>query len=178
MRAGCWSHALKTNSVIQRDPSLHLQSSAAHSNRLQVAAPKSRHGKESRPYSRRHALTQILWSDVCMGYKQDKPGVLCRATLGTRGNGTVQSWQDKKSWVTVSSTSEINTGGENWPSSALHTHTHTLMHNVASASNDTLGFSEWGREGRRVEGSRSIGQPVERKSPSAAQANYIPPLLN
>lgn len=36
----------QTNSVIQIDPSMHLQSAAAHSDRLQNAAPKCRHGKD------------------------------------------------------------------------------------------------------------------------------------
>ncbi|CAB1417708.1 unnamed protein product [Pleuronectes platessa] len=36
----------QADSVIQRDPALHLQSSAAHSNKLQNAVPKCRHGKD------------------------------------------------------------------------------------------------------------------------------------
>lgn len=90
----------QTNSVIQREPSLHLQSPAAHCNRLQIAASKCRHGKDllccnvaGHSESRQHALTCILWGDVCISCIQDKPGVRCRATLGIGENSTVQSWQ-------------------------------------------------------------------------------------
>ncbi len=60
-----------------------------------------------------------------------------------------------------------------------HTHTlrhrHTLSQVQLLTAQSSIGFQ--GRT-RGEEGGRSRGQPVEHKSPSAAQANYIPPLLN
>lgn len=171
----------ETNSVIQGDPSLHRQSSAVHSNRVQSARPQMQawEGFFSLLWfkaTRSHIRPWRRWLHWCV---QHKPSVLCRDTLGTLGSSTSAELAESQ---------RAESPSEQPLNQTLCPHrrregAHPLMPSctaapVLTAQRSRASVCMWECDRGRVEGSWSRGQPVKHKSPSAARANYILPLLN
>lgn len=172
IEAGCWSHTL-------RDPPRCTCKAPLHA----LIDSKPQEPKEG---MRSNFFAKMFWATQNQSFHMEtsawaaKQSSLVSTPLQSHiGNSRKQLWckagRSRKSWVTVCTTSvtkSVHAGGENESNSALHKHKLILWFMRTSSQ-----LSE-GLERGWVNRGRSRGQPVEHKSPSAAWANYIPPLLN